>query len=115
MMNPDKELWDKVGFSDKYEYIPIPVAVAKILKRKVKDGYGEKILLCHWYQDKPTDEKCVIMHYVKWDGYNINRANGGYCFNPLPGEKLNESLVRVAKSIAQDCPEYAVKKRTKKK
>ena len=36
MMNPDKELWDKVGFSDKYEYIPIPVAVAKILKRKEK-------------------------------------------------------------------------------
>ena len=115
MMNPDKELWDKVGFNDKYEYIPISVAIAKILKRKVKDEYGEKILLCHWYQNKPTDEKSILLHYVRWDGYHLYRADAGYASSLLPDETLEETLLKIAKEIAETWPECAVKKRTKKK
>lgn len=115
MIHPDKELWDKVPFDEKYEYIPIPTAVAKILKRKVKDKYGEKILLCHWYQDKPTDEKSIIMHYVRWDGYHLYRANVGYSFSIFPRRTLNESLLKIAQEIAKTWPEYAVKKRKKYK
>ena len=108
-MNPDKELWDKVHFSDIYEYIPIPVAVAKILKRKVDDN----ILLCHYYREKPTDDPVIILHYVRYDGYSLYRCPPGFAHHVIEGETLKETLETMAMEIAKTWPKYAVKKRNK--
>lgn len=45
MVHPDKEIWDKMKLNpERYEYVPIPTAVWRILKPKV----GNKVLLCHY-------------------------------------------------------------------
>lgn len=111
MTQPDKELWDKVGFNSKYEYIPIPISVAKIIKRKYKTKYGDAILLCHWYQDKPTDERVVILHYVRYDCGTLTRAEGGFCSSLAQGETLQDLLITLAEQIRDTWPQTAIKKR----
>ena len=105
IIHPDEEIWYKAGFdkSDKYERIPIPTEVTKFLKRKV----GDCVLLCHYVEGK---HDAAVMHYVEYNcGCLMQR--GGYSFGIYPEEPLKDTLVRVAKSIAEDWPRFAVKKR----
>lgn len=107
VVHPDEELWYKAGFdkNDKYERIPIPTSVTKILKRKVDDC----ILLCHYIDSEHNN---AVMHYVSFkDGFA--QQKGGYSFGIYPEEPLKNTLIRVAKSIAEDWPKFAVKKRSK--
>ena len=114
MLQPDKELWDKVGFNSKYEYVAITEEVAKIIKRKYTNKYGEAILLCHWYQDKPTDEKTLILHYVRYDYGHLMRAEGGICSSLHPGETQDQLMIRLAKEIRNIWPYTASKKSRRK-
>lgn len=117
MIHPDKEIWDKIKLNtERYEYVPIPTAIWRILKPKV----GNKVLLCHyvhkdeWGKCLDTDtERILVMHYVSYDGYHAEQY-GGYSFTHyLKDEKLKDTLIRVAESIALDWPEFAVKHRKK--
>ena len=106
MIKPDKELWDKVGFnSEKYEYVPLPSEVTKILKRKK----GDDVLLSYYYYNK--GEKSMMLHYVSYDGYNLH-AKAGYSSGQIDVPNHWQAM---AKDIAQSWPEYAIKKRDKRK
>ena len=106
MIKPDKELWDKVGFNtEKYEYVSLPSEVSKILKRKK----GNDVLLSYYYYDK--DEKVMMLHYTSYDGRCLC-AKGGYCSHQI--DNPNQWRI-MAESIAQDWPQYAIKKRNKTK
>lgn len=108
MTKPDKELWDKVHFNpERYEYIPIPNEVAKIIVRKKDD----KVLLAHFLIEK--DEKILFLHYVREDCGQLFRANGGYSCSTY--DNVKEKLIELAKCIAEDYPEYKVKKRKRTK
>ena len=108
MIHPDKEIWDKMKMkAERYEYVPIPTAVWRILKPKV----GNKVRLCH-YVHKDT-ERTLVMHYVSYDGYTAWQG-GGYCFTHyIKEEKLKDKILQIAQEIANDWPEYAVKHRKK--
>ena len=119
MVHPDKEIWDKMKMkAERYEYVPIPTAVWRIIKPKV----GNKVLLCHYVhkddggRSLDTDtERTLVMHYVSYDGYTAWQG-GGYCFTHyIKEEKLKDKILQVAQEIANDWPEYAVKHRAKKK
>ena len=118
MEHPDKEIWDKMKMNpERYEYVPIPTAVWRIIKPKV----GDKVLVCHyvhkdeWGKTLDTDtQRTLLLHYVKYDGYTAWQG-GGYSFTHyIKEEKLKDKILQVARSIAEDWPEYAVKHRTKK-
>lgn len=102
---------------ERYEYVPIPTAVWRILKPKV-DG---QVLLCYykhkneWGRCLDTDtERTLLLHYVSYDGYALTQG-GGYSFTHyIKEEKLNDAIIKVAESIAIDWPQYAVKHRKKK-
>ena len=114
MVHPDKIMWDSLKLNpERYERIPIPTAVWRILRPKV----GNKVLLCHYVhkddsgRDLDTDtERTVIMQYVSYDGALFQ--HGGYCFPYyLKKEKLKDKLLEMAKEIAEVWPEYAVRHR----
>lgn len=104
-MTPDKELWDKRVWNEKYEFIPIPTEVAKILVRKKDD----KVLLAHFV--KENGENTILMHYVKDEGSYLSQ-HGGYCTSTYIDVK--SALICLAKQIAEDWPQYAVKHRKRK-
>ena len=117
MVHPDKEIWDKMKLNpERFEYVPIPTAIWRILKPKV----GDKVLLCHYVhkddggRSLDTDsERTLVMHYVSCDGYHAQQY-GGYSFSHfLKEEKLKDKLLQVAQEIANDWPKYAVKHRKK--
>ena len=117
MIHPDKEIWDKMKLNpERFEYVPIPTAVWRILKPQVEN----KVLLCHYVHtddcgnNKDTDtERTLVMHYVSCDGYHAQQY-GGYSFTHyFKEEKLKDKLLQVAQSIADDWPEFAVKHRKK--
>lgn len=118
MEHPDKIIWDKMKLNpERYEYVPIPTAVWRIIKPKV----GDKVLVCHYVhkddggRSLDTDtERTLLLHYVKYDGYTAWQG-GGYSFSHfIKEEKLKDKILQVARSIAEDWPEYAVKHRKKK-
>ena len=119
MVHPDKEIWDKMKLNpERYEYVPIPTAVWRILKPKV----GNKVLLCHyvhkdeWGRILDTDtERTLVMHYVSYDGYHLQQHGSGYSFTHyFKEEKLKDKILQVAQEIANDWSEYAVKHRKNK-
>lgn len=118
MIHPDKEIWDKMNMNtERYEYVPIPTAVWKILKPKV----GNKVLLCHYIHKNMFDrnldtdtERTLVMHYVSYDGYHFEQYSGYSFTYQFKEEKLKDKLIEVAKEIAETWPEYAVKHRNLK-
>lgn len=115
MTHPDKEIWDKLKLNpERYERIPIPTAIWRILRPKVKNW----TLVCYYvHKDEhgrclDTDtERVIIMQYVICDG-RYKEHKGGYCFTHFVNdEKLNDKLKDVAKEIAEEWPEYAVRHR----
>ena len=118
MEHPDKILWDKIKLnSERYEYVPIPTAVWRIIRPKV----GEWTLLCHYvHKDEhgrsldTEDERTLLLHYVKSEWNHIEQKDG-YCFTHyIKEEKLKDKILQVAESIAEDWPQFAVKHRAKK-
>ena len=105
MVRPDREIWDKLPKNDKYEFIPIPTEVAKILVRKK----GDKVLLAHFVKEKGN--KTILLHYVQDEGSYLSQ-HGGYCTSSYTDVKT--ALIQLAKSIALDWPQYAVKHKKKK-
>ena len=104
MVRPDRELWEKLPKNDKYEFIPIPTAVAKILVRKK----GDKVLLAHWVREK--GKETILLHYVRDEGGYLSQ-HGGYCMSDIR-QDVKTVLVQLAESIAREWPEYAVRHRT---
>ena len=118
MVHPDKEIWDKMKLNpERYEYVPIPTAVWRIIKPK----RGDQVLVCHYVhkddggRSLDTDtERTLLLHYVKYDGYTAWQG-AGYCFTHfIKEEKLKDKILQVAQEIANDWPEFAVKHRKKK-
>ena len=110
MINPDKIMWDKLGFNpEKYEYVKLPTCVAKILKRKK----GEHVLLSYILHIDGRD--VMMLNYVTFDGMvAVNKAGYACSLDTVPkGTKKKDIWVRLAEDIAMSWPFYAVKKRKK--
>ena len=103
MAFPDKELWDKIHLNpSKYEYVKIPLKVAKILKRKV----GDEILLAYYYIEKGRRVK--MLHYASYDGAMLHKGPG-FCSEDSEG--CVHSWETLAEDIADTFPKYKVKHR----
>lgn len=108
MPHPDKELWDRINFDpERYEYIPIPDEVARIIVRKK----GDRVLLAHFCITEKK-EKVLMLHYVVENNGSLMQAPGGYCSDSYTDVKVK--LIQIAKDIAADYPIYRVSKHKKK-
>lgn len=52
-ISPAKEMWERAGFPNypRYEYVPVPKEVTRMLKRKHKDYI---LISYYWTDDKGT-------------------------------------------------------------
>lgn len=102
MAKIDKEMFDKIGFKPGCAtYVPISNKVAKILKRKKGEAVLVAYVLHPIYTKNKEDTNMLVYHEYK-DGIMYRPA--GYSGSNFPFEKI-------AESIAQSWPEYAVKHR----
>lgn len=118
MEHLDKITWDKIKLNpDRYEHIPIPTSIYRILRPEVKN----RVLICYYVHkdmwDKvldTEDERTIIMEYVLCTDTHIEKKGGYCCTHRIKEEKLKDRLEVVAKGIAETWPEYAVRHRNKK-
>jgi len=94
-IRPDKEMWERVGFSKtpRYEYVPLPKEVTRMLKRKHKDY----VLMSYYWTDE-KGSKVAFLEYISYDGMNIHRGPGYCC------DRINDPGMwrQVARSLAMD-------------
>lgn len=94
-ISPDKEMWEKAGFLNypRYEYVPLPKEVARILKRKHKDFV---LMSYYWTDDK--GRKVAFLEYISYDGMNAHRGSGYCC------DRINDPDMwsQVARSLAME-------------
>ena len=94
-ISPDKEMWERAGFSNypRYEYIPLPKEVARMLKRKYKDFV---LMSYNWTDEKGA--KVAFLEYISYDGMNVHRGPG-YCCDRIDDPDMWSQLAR---SLAMD-------------
>ena len=93
--SPDKEMWERAGFPNypRYEYVPVPKEVARILKRK----YKEFVLMSYYWTDE-KGRKVAFLEYISFDGMNVHRGPG-YCCDRIDDPDM---WSQVARSLAMD-------------
>lgn len=94
-ISPDKEMWESVGFSKnpRYEYVPLPKEVTRMLKRKYKDF----VLMSYYWTDE-KGAKVAFLEYISYDGMNVHRGPG-YCCDRIDDPDM---WSQVARSLAMD-------------
>lgn len=94
-ISPDKEMWERAGFPNypRYEYVPLPKEVARMLKRKYKDFV---LMSYNWTDEKGA--KVAFLEYISYDGMNVHRGPGYCC------DRINDPDMwsQVARSLAMD-------------
>ena len=93
--NPDKEMWEKAGFPNypKYEYVPLPKEVSRMLKRKYTD-----FVLMYYYCKNEKGQKVAFLEYISYDGMNAHRGPG-YCCDRIDDPDMWK---QVARALALD-------------
>ena len=93
--SPDKEMWEMAGFPNhpRYEYVPLPNEVTRMLKRKYKD-----FVLMSYYWTDDNGAKVAFLEYLSYDGMNVHRGPGYCC------DRINDPDMwsQVARSLAMD-------------
>ena len=91
----DKEMWERAGFPNypRYEYVPLPKEVTRMLKRKYKDYV---LMFYYWTDDK--GRKVAFLEYISYDGISVHRGPG-YCCDRIDDPDM---LSQVARSLAMD-------------
>lgn len=93
--SPDKEMWERAGFPNypRYEYVPLPKEVVRVLKRKYKDYV---LMSYYWTDDK--GRKVAFLEYISYDRMNVHRGPG-YCCDRIDDPDM---WSQVARSLAMD-------------
>lgn len=93
--SPDKEMWERAGFPNypRYEYVPLPKEVARVLKRKYKDYV---LMSYYWTDDK--GRKVAFLEYISYNRMNVHRGPGYCCDRTDDPDIWNQ----MARSLAMD-------------
>ena len=91
----DKEMWEMAGFPNhpRYEYVPLPKEVTRMLKRKYKD-----FVLMSYYWTDDNGATVAFLEYLSYDGMNVHRGPG-YCCDRINNPDM---WSQVARSLAMD-------------
>ena len=89
-ISPDKKMWERAGFPNypRYEYVPLPKVVARMLRRKHKDFV---LMSYYWTDDKGS--KVAFLEYISYNGISVRRGPG-YCCDRIDDPDIWNQLAR---------------------